>query len=323
VDRGRGRAEGVGDATQCLTMKRSMTARLAGPRSVRTGSRTALVCGVARGVRRLRRRRLTCGTTNGRAGGRNERHRALRMPPRRRLRVLGVSHEITILGQCVYKMKPCGRCGRAKSHSSHRKKGGTCPFQRRLGCATCGQPKSWAGHLGAPESFNAMAGRDPNIYRAAVDRWADALGPLLVSSGLPMGLGRIVVEGEVSFGDGRDRDQGNHRVIVEKAVGDALVRGGYLPNDTWSRYRERRWRGRGLRRSIHQRAARHGHPVHPSDGARPGRLPSASAPGPRRWRVRRASIRVSSAHTAAGASRTRCTRSRRRPRVSRRRSSGC
>jgi hypothetical protein len=45
------------------------------------------------------------------------------------------------------------------------------------------------------------------------------------------------VEGEVSFGDGRDRDQGNHRVIVEKAVvGDALVRGGFLPNDTWSRY---------------------------------------------------------------------------------------
>jgi hypothetical protein len=53
--------------------------------------------------------------------------------------------EITILGQCTYKMKPCGRCGKSKSHSSHRKKDGTCAFQRRLGCATCGQPKSWVG----------------------------------------------------------------------------------------------------------------------------------------------------------------------------------
>jgi hypothetical protein len=144
--------------------------------------------------------------------------------------------EIEILGQCVYKMKPCGACGKAKSHPSHRKKGGTCVFQRRLGCATCGKPKSWAGHLGAPESFNAMAGRDPNVYRAAVDRWADALRPLLATSGLPTGLERVVVEGEVSFGDGRERDQGNHRVIVEKALGDALVRDGYLPADTWSRY---------------------------------------------------------------------------------------
>lgn len=144
--------------------------------------------------------------------------------------------EVTILGQCVYKAKPCGLCGKAKSHPSHRKKDGTCPFRRRLGCATCGQAKSWAGHLGAPESFNAMAGRDPNIYRAAVDRWAEALGPLLDASGLPRPLRRVTVEGEVSFGDGRERDQGNYRVIVEKALGDALVRGGFLLADTWSRY---------------------------------------------------------------------------------------
>jgi hypothetical protein len=48
------------------------------------------------------------------------------------------------------------------------------------------------------------------------------------------------VEGEVSFGDGRERDQGNHRVIVEKALGDALVRGGYLPDDDVVAVRVRR-----------------------------------------------------------------------------------
>jgi hypothetical protein len=144
--------------------------------------------------------------------------------------------EIELVGQCVYRMKPCAACGKAKTNPVHRKKGGTCVFKRRLGCATCGQPKSWVGHLGSPESFNAMAGRDPNIYRAAVDRWAEALAPLLAASGLPTGLGRVVAEGEVSFGDGADRDQGNYRVIVEKALGDALVRGGYLPSDTWARY---------------------------------------------------------------------------------------
>ncbi len=40
----------------------------------------------------------------------------------------------------------------------------------------------------------------------------------------------------MSFGDNAERDQGNYRVIVEKALGDALVRHGYLSKDTWSRY---------------------------------------------------------------------------------------
>lgn len=143
---------------------------------------------------------------------------------------------IEVLGECAYKSKPCGNCGKAKSHPSHKKKGGACVFARRIGCATCGRPKNWSGHLGSPPSFNVMAGREVMIYRNAIKQWADVLRPLLDSSGLPLGLGRVVVEGEVSFGDGVERDQGNYRVIIEKAVGDALVRGGYLAADTWSRY---------------------------------------------------------------------------------------
>ena len=32
------------------------------------------------------------------------------------------------------------------------------------------------------------------------------------------------------------RDQGNFRWMIEKALGDTLVGGGWLPDDTWDRY---------------------------------------------------------------------------------------
>lgn len=144
--------------------------------------------------------------------------------------------ELEIVRACHFKAKPCGLCGKPKSNAAHRKKDGTCTFKRRNGCATCGLPKSHADHLGAPESFNAMAGRDPNVYRSIIEKWAPVLLELLEASGLPKGLDYVLVEGEVSFGDAVDRDAGNHRVMLEKVTGDALVRGGWLESDTWSRY---------------------------------------------------------------------------------------
>ncbi len=91
-------------------------------------------------------------------------------------------------------------------------------------------------HLGAPESFNVFASGSWQAYQAAKQRWHKVLGPLLVESGLPFGLGFVLVEGECSFGDDRPRDQGNHRVVVEKATGDILVEMGYLPGDQWHQY---------------------------------------------------------------------------------------
>jgi hypothetical protein len=44
------------------------------------------------------------------------------------------------------------------------------------------------------------------------------------------------VEGEVTFPDTGRRDQGNYRVILEKALGDALVTGGWLRDDSWDHY---------------------------------------------------------------------------------------
>lgn len=144
--------------------------------------------------------------------------------------------ELEIVRACAFKAKTCGRCGKPKSNPVHRKKGGTCVFQRRNGCVHCGKAKSHPDHFGAPDSFNVMAGRDPQVYRQAIEDWGKVLTPHLETSGLPKGLGRVMVEAECSFGDKADRDHGNHRVMIEKALGDALQRGGWLVSDTWSRY---------------------------------------------------------------------------------------
>ncbi len=148
---------------------------------------------------------------------------------------------LVIERRCHFKAKPCGRCGLPKTNKAHRKKNVEegkpfCEFARRNGCATCGQAKAHADHLGAPESFNVMAGRDPNVYRSIIAKWGPVFDAALEASGLPRGLDQVMVEGEASFGDAVLRDAGNHRVMLEKACGDALVRGGYIESDDWAHY---------------------------------------------------------------------------------------
>lgn len=148
---------------------------------------------------------------------------------------------LTIRRACHYKAKPCKTCGRPRSNPIHRQKNVEegkpyCAFRRQLGCARCGEPKSSTDHLGAPESFNVFAGRDPNVYRTIIGRWSAALEPLLEASGLPRPLDAVKASGTATFPDVSDRDQGNYRVIVEKALGDALVKGGWLTSDDWTRY---------------------------------------------------------------------------------------
>lgn len=152
---------------------------------------------------------------------------------------------LEVVRVCKWKAKGCGVCGAAKTNAVHKSgAAGGHAFKRRQGCANCGKPKNDPDHIGAPESFNVFASGSWEAYQTAKKRWHAVLAPLLVSSGLPRGLARVVVEGECSFGDSRDRDQGNHRVVLEKALGDVLehgdpehdVAGGWLPDDTWDRY---------------------------------------------------------------------------------------
>lgn len=143
---------------------------------------------------------------------------------------------LEIVRRCEFKRKPCGLCGKPKTNKVHHKRDGTCPYKRQLGCARCNAAMNDPAHLGAPESFNLFASGSWEAYQGAKQRWHKVLGPMLVESGLPLGLDFVLVEGECSFGDVRDRDQGNHRVVIEKAVGDVLEEMGYVENDSWGHY---------------------------------------------------------------------------------------
>lgn len=149
--------------------------------------------------------------------------------------------QLTQVRVCHFKQKPCSLCGESKGHSSHTpKKTATCRFGRQNGCARCGRNKGDAAHFGAPPSFNVWSGQGtPNTraYSSLKRQWEGLFAGLLKESGLPRGQERVYVEGEITFPDHRDdRDEGNFRVLIEKALGDALVYGGWLRTDRWGAY---------------------------------------------------------------------------------------
>lgn len=145
--------------------------------------------------------------------------------------------ELVQRARCSFKAKPCKTCGKPKSNKAHLKpeKGGTCEFKRALGCADCGLYKGDPAHFGEPPSFNVLAGRNPQIYRALLDQWKAIFTTLLLASDLPA-CSRIVAEGEAVFPKKAVRDQSNFKVIIDKALGDALVDGGWIPDDGWDQY---------------------------------------------------------------------------------------
>jgi hypothetical protein len=107
---------------------------------------------------------------------------------------------------------------------------------KRLGCACCGRAKHDPLHYGTPKSINVFGSGNPRLYWEMKRRWSAILLPLLRGSGMPLGLSRVMVDGELTFPDRGRRDQGNFRVVLEKALGDTLTAGGWLEDDDWSRY---------------------------------------------------------------------------------------
>jgi hypothetical protein len=103
------------------------------------------------------------------------------------------------------------------------------------GCAVCGRAKTAMQHHGTSQSVNYYLSKDIQVYRAMKEAWEDTFRRLLALSGLEP-CERVVAEGVMCFPRRRIPDQGNHRFLIEKALGDALVTGGYLPDDTWDRY---------------------------------------------------------------------------------------
>lgn len=87
-----------------------------------------------------------------------------------------------------------------------------------------------------PPSFNAV-GFTGNRWAltAAVKEWKELLGALLLlelQNGLPRGCNRVSARVDMEFPSRRRRDAENYRVIISKALGDALTAAQVIPDDT-------------------------------------------------------------------------------------------
>lgn len=91
----------------------------------------------------------------------------------------------------------------------------------------------WIGST--PPSLNRIAGRRWDFVREK-RRWQTDLGLLLMAEATPRGLARVEASAVLTFPTKRRRDEGNFRTLLEKALGDALVEGGWLPDDTPDRF---------------------------------------------------------------------------------------
>ncbi|HEY3434059.1 MAG TPA: hypothetical protein VGK41_00260 [Solirubrobacterales bacterium] len=92
---------------------------------------------------------------------------------------------------------------------------------------------------GTPPSFNAASmGRGAHwskVRRHKLD-WERWLQLALLERRVPKDLLRVEAAAMLNFPTDRRRDEGNYRVLLEKALGDVLQAGGWLPDDTPDRY---------------------------------------------------------------------------------------
>lgn len=84
-----------------------------------------------------------------------------------------------------------------------------------------------------PPSFNAV-GHTGNrwAWTKAKKDWQATIEMALMVAGVPRGLGNVVARAELHFPTNRRRDEGNYRTLLEKCLGDALVNGRWLKDDT-------------------------------------------------------------------------------------------
>lgn len=100
----------------------------------------------------------------------------------------------------------------------------------RKGCERCGLPKLHPDHMGGPPSMNNHS-IDRQAFASVKEAWHRVLAEALVESGLRRGLESVDVQIRIGFPTYVERDEGNHRWMVEKAFGDTLV-GGYVKTKT-------------------------------------------------------------------------------------------
>ena len=90
---------------------------------------------------------------------------------------------------------------------------------------------------GTPPSFNAIGYRSHwAVGQRHKKQWQEWLSIALMAAGVPRGLRSVRASATLQFKQRRRRDEGNFRVILEKAFGDALVEGGWLADDVAGAY---------------------------------------------------------------------------------------
>ena len=91
---------------------------------------------------------------------------------------------------------------------------------------------------GTPPSFNAVGLHTHwTVGRKAKADWQQRCEIMLMKHKVPRGLDLVTATAMIAHKTRRRRDEGNFRVILEKALGDALTAGGWLPDDTPDHYR--------------------------------------------------------------------------------------
>ena len=92
--------------------------------------------------------------------------------------------------------------------------------------------------LSTPRSINALGTRGSWKARHYAKKGLESeLQTHLMVAAVPRNIQRVVASAQLRFPTRRRRDEGNFREPLEKALGDALVSGGWLPDDTPEHFR--------------------------------------------------------------------------------------
>lgn len=88
-----------------------------------------------------------------------------------------------------------------------------------------------------PKSLNTVGSRGSHwAYTKEKKKWEGLLGMALMVAKVPRHLARVEASAVLTFKQKRTRDEGNYRMMLEKALGDVLVAGGWLSDDDPERY---------------------------------------------------------------------------------------
>lgn len=88
-----------------------------------------------------------------------------------------------------------------------------------------------------PPTLNKVGRQHWRATQKAKKQLQSDLEQLLLVAQLRRGLDMVVCSAVLRFPQRRSRDEGNYRWLLEKALGDALVNGGWLEHDTPEHYR--------------------------------------------------------------------------------------